>query len=84
MAEHDEAHLREELCRVGREFRLLGLAPGTSGNLSARLDDGWLMTPTNVALGDLVPERISKLDWAGNLLAGDQPTKESFLHRAFY
>lgn len=84
MSGRDETHLREELCRVGREFRALGLAPGTSGNLSARLDDGWLMTPTNVALGDLVPERISKLDWDGNLLSGDKPTKESFLHRAFY
>ena len=79
-----ETALREEMARIGAEFRALGLAPGTSGNLSARLDDGWLMTPTNVALGDLVPERISKLDWDGNHLAGDKPTKEAVLHRAFY
>ncbi len=58
----EEARLREEMVRTGAEFRALGLAPGTSGNLSARLEDGWLMTPTNVALGDLVAERISKLD----------------------
>ncbi len=80
----DEVRLREEMAEAGAAFRALGLAPGTSGNLSARLDDGWLMTPTNVGLGDLVPERISKLDWDGNLLSGDKPTKESVLHRAFY
>ncbi|ANF59023.1 3-oxo-tetronate 4-phosphate decarboxylase [Halotalea alkalilenta] len=84
MSGRDESQLRDELCRIGREFRSLGMAPGTSGNLSAKLDDGWLMTPTNVALGELEPERISKLDWEGRLLAGDPPTKESFLHRAFY
>lgn len=84
MSARDENRLREAICRAGREFRALGLAPGTSGNLSARLDDGWLMTPTNVALGELDPARISKLDWDGNLVSGDKPTKESFLHRAFY
>lgn len=80
----DEARLRDEMVRIGAEFRALGLAPGTSGNLSVRLEDGWLMTPTNAGLGDLVPERISKLDWHGNLLSGDPPTKEAVLHRAFY
>ncbi|RIX97138.1 aldolase [Aureimonas flava] len=80
----EEARLREEMVQTGAAFRALGLAPGTSGNLSARLDDGWLMTPTNVGLGDLVAERISKLDWDGNLLSGDKPTKELVLHRAFY
>ncbi|WP_279482202.1 3-oxo-tetronate 4-phosphate decarboxylase [Aureimonas sp. SK2] len=84
MSLSSESRLRESICRMGREFRALGLAPGTSGNLSARLDDGWLMTPTNVALGNLDPARISKLDWGGRLVSGDKPTKESFLHRAFY
>lgn len=79
-----ESRLRDAICRIGREFRALGLAPGTSGNISAKLDDGWLMTPTNVALGDLDPARISKLGWDGELLGGDKPTKEAFLHRAFY
>ncbi|MCK0714955.1 3-oxo-tetronate 4-phosphate decarboxylase [Chromohalobacter sarecensis] len=79
-----ENRLREEIAEIGRSFRLLGMAPGTSGNISAKLDDGWLMTPTNASLGALDPAAISKLDWDGNLLAGEPPTKESFLHRAFY
>lgn len=80
----NENRLREEIAEIGRSFRLLGMAPGTSGNISARLDDGWLMTPTNASLGALDPAAISKLDWDGNLLDGEPPTKESFLHRAFY
>lgn len=79
-----EQGLREQISEIGRAFRDLGMAPGTSGNISARCEDGWLMTPTNVSLGDIDPATIAKLDWDGNLLAGNKPTKESFLHRAFY
>ncbi|BBI53963.1 class II aldolase [Vreelandella olivaria] len=58
---------------------------GSSGNISVRLDDGgWLMTPTNACLGRLDPARISHLDNNGQLLSGDKPTKEQFLHMAMY
>ncbi|WP_106477368.1 3-oxo-tetronate 4-phosphate decarboxylase [Phytohalomonas tamaricis] len=80
----EENRLREEIAEIGRSFRQLGMAPGTSGNISAKLDNGWLMTPTNASLGALDPAEISKLDWDGNLITGKPPTKESFLHRAFY
>ena len=61
-----------------------GLTVGSSGNLSVRTDDGWLMTPTNSCLGRLDPATLSKVDAKGNLLSGDKPTKESFLHLAVY
>ncbi len=80
----NEASLREEIAAIGRAFRMLGMAPGTSGNISARLDDGWLMTPTNTGLGALAPDDIAKLDWDGHQIAGKPPSKELFLHRAFY
>jgi ribulose-5-phosphate 4-epimerase/fuculose-1-phosphate aldolase len=48
-----------------------------------RLADGYLMTPTNSALGRLDPARISKLDPAWKHVGGDKPSKEVFLHRAF-
>src|SRR5690349_19996867 len=79
-----ETRLREEICRYGQSIFERGLTFGSSGNISARLDDGWLMTPTNVALGRLDPARLSRLDQQGRLVAGDPPTKESFLHRAMY
>jgi ribulose-5-phosphate 4-epimerase/fuculose-1-phosphate aldolase len=79
-----ESKLREEICRFGQSMFERGLTFGSSGNISARLEDGWLMTPTNVSLGRLDPARLSRLDAAGNLVGGDPPTKESFLHRAMY
>jgi ribulose-5-phosphate 4-epimerase/fuculose-1-phosphate aldolase len=79
-----ETRLRDEICRYGQSIFERGLTFGSSGNISARLDDGWLMTPTNVALGRLDPARLSRLDEQGRLVDGDPPTKESFLHRAMY
>jgi ribulose-5-phosphate 4-epimerase/fuculose-1-phosphate aldolase len=79
-----EAALREAIVRFGRSMFERGLTFGSSGNISARLDGGWLMTPTNVALDRLDPARLSKLDADGKLVSGDAPTKESFLHIAMY
>lgn len=79
-----ETRLREEIARLAKSMFDRGLTFGSSGNISARLDDGWLMTPTGSTMGDLDPARISKLDDAGALLSGDKPTKESFLHIAMY
>src|SRR6267154_907471 len=79
-----EAKLREEIALLGRSMFERGLTFGSSGNLSVRIDDGWLMTPTNVSLGRLDPARIAKLDDAGRLVDGDPPTKEKFLHIAMY
>jgi 3-dehydro-4-phosphotetronate decarboxylase len=81
MTEND---VREQLCRFGRSLFDRGLTAGSSGNISARLDDGWLLTPTNSSLGALDPARLSKLDWEGGLRSGDPPSKEAFLHRAMY
>jgi ribulose-5-phosphate 4-epimerase/fuculose-1-phosphate aldolase len=80
----DETRLREEICRLGASIFARGLTAGSSGNISARVADGWLMTPTNASLGRLDPARLSKLDDSGKLLTGDAPTKESFLHRVMY
>ena len=80
----NEHALRESVCRCGSMLHERGLATGSSGNISVRLDDGWLLTPTNASLGALDPARLSKLDWNGNLLSGDAPSKEAFLHHAMY
>jgi 3-dehydro-4-phosphotetronate decarboxylase len=80
-----ESRLREEITRFGRSLFERGLTPGSSGNISVRLDDGgWLVTPTNASLGFLDPARISRLDANGALVAGDAPTKEIPLHTALY
>lgn len=80
----NENQLREWMCRHGESLYARGLAHGSSGNISARLDDGILITPTNSCLGRLDPARISKLAPDGRLVAGDPPSKEGFLHLAMY
>ncbi|VIO72240.1 L-fuculose phosphate aldolase [Bradyrhizobium ivorense] len=80
-----ETKLREDICRFGRSLFERGLTPGSSGNISVRLDDGgWLVTPTNASLGFLDPGKMSRLDANGKLVSGDAPTKEVPLHTALY
>ena len=80
----NESNAREHITRLARSIFDRGLTFGSSGNISLRLDDGWLMTPTGSSLGNLDPASISKLDDQGNWLCGDKPTKESFLHLSMY
>ncbi len=84
LAHHNETVQREKIVRLARSLYERGLTAGSSGNISVRLDDGWLLTPTNACLGDLDPARIAKLDWDGKSISGDPPSKEAFLHRAMY
>ncbi len=79
-----ETRLREDICELGRSIFARGLTHGSTGNISARCADGWLLTPTGSNLGRLDPARLSKLDWNGKLISGDPPSKESFLHLAMY
>ncbi len=77
-----EAETRDTLCRLGASLFARGYSVGSAGNISVRLADGYLMTPTNSSLGSLDPARLSKLapDWSH--IGGDAPSKEVFLHRA--
>jgi len=79
-----ETRQREEIARLAKSLFDRGLTFGSSGNISVRLGDGWLMTPTGSSMGAIDPARISRLDLGGNLVSGDKPTKESFLHMAMY
>ena len=81
----DESRIREEICRFGLSLFQRGLTPGSSGNISVRLDDGgWLVTPTNASLGYLDPANLARLDADRRLIGGDFPTKEIPLHAALY
>jgi ribulose-5-phosphate 4-epimerase/fuculose-1-phosphate aldolase len=84
MVSMSESVAREAICRLGASLFRRGLTAGTSGNVSVKLEDGWVMTPTNVSLEDLDPARLARLDGNGRHVAGDPPTKESFLHRVMY
>ena len=79
-----ESSARDAIAEFGRSIFERGLTAGSSGNISVRLEDGWLLTPTNACLGRLDAARISKLDWDGRLVSGDPPSKEAPLHLAMY
>ncbi len=78
------AHERETLCRLGRSLFERGLTHGSTGNLSLRTGDGFVLTPTGSSLGALEPARLSVLDASGTHVDGDAPTKEALLHLAMY
>jgi 3-dehydro-4-phosphotetronate decarboxylase len=80
----NESRLREEICRVGESLFARGYAHATAGNISVRLDDGFLITPTDACLGFLDPARLSKVDAAGETVSGDRASKTLALHRRIY
>ncbi len=76
--------IRYEICRVGRSLFERGYVHATAGNISVRVDDGFLITPTDACLGFLVPDRLSLVDEAGEPVSGDRPSKTIALHRRIY
>lgn len=80
----NETAIRDAIAKHGEALYARRYAHGSSGNISVRLDDGLLITPTNSCLGRLDPARISKVDLQGKHISGDKPSKEAFLHLAMY
>ena len=79
-----ETQAREEICRVGRSLFERGYVHATAGNISVRLEDGFLITPTDACLGFLDPARLAKLDLQGQQVSGDKGSKTIALHRQIY
>src|SRR5690606_24708007 len=79
-----ETQLRERIAVLGKSLFDRGYGVGSSGNISVRLDDGILITPTNTSMGRLDPARISKVAIDGAHISGDKPSKEGFLHLGVY
>ena len=79
-----EDFAREEICRVGRSLFERGYLHATAGNISVRLDNGFLITPTDACLGFLDPARLAKLDLKGDQSHGDCASKTIVLHRGIY
>ena len=75
---------REEICRVGRSLFERGHVHATAGNISVRVDDGFLITPTDACLGSLRPDQLVLTDVDGRPLSDAAPSKTLALHRAIY
>ncbi len=79
-----ETRAREEICRVGRSLFDRGYVHASAGNISVRLADGYLITPTDACLGFLDPDRIAHVAVNGDQLSGDRASKTLTLHRRIY
>src|SRR2546427_13038525 len=79
----DESRIREQICATGASLFQRGYTVGAAGNISARLHDGWLITPTDACLGRLDPAELSKVDAGGQWVSGAKPSKTLVLLRIF-
>jgi len=80
-----ETQLRDQICDLAKSMFDRGLTGGSTGNISARTDDGGLLvSPTGTSFGRLDPARLARFDANGRFIDGDKPTKEMPLHSAFY
>ena len=58
----NETKTRDLIVQMAKSLFDRGLTFGSSGNISVRIEDGWLMTPTGCSMGNIEPEKISKLE----------------------
>jgi 3-dehydro-4-phosphotetronate decarboxylase len=80
----NEMELRQEICRVGRSLFERGYVHSTAGNISVRLGEGFLITPSEACLGFLEPEGLAKVGADGAQLSGERASKTLTLHRRIY
>ena len=80
----DTPALRQEMCRVARSLFDRGYVHATAGNVSVRVQGGFLITPTDACLGTLDPARLARVGDDGQQTEGDRASKTLELHRAIY
>lgn len=74
----------EGIVGLGASIFARGLTPGRTGNLSCRVEDEIVVTPTGVSLGSLDPDQLAIIDLDGRPIRGAQPSKEAVMHAALY
>lgn len=79
-----ESQAREDICRIGKSLYDRGYIHGAAGNISARLDNGFLITPTDACMGFLDPARLAKLDSHAVQINGDRASKTIAAHAGIY
>ena len=86
MSAHERrmATASEDIAKLGASIFARGLTPGRTGNLSCRIGDEIVVTPTGVSLGSLDPDQLAIIDLEGRPIRGAQPSKEADVHAALY
>ncbi len=77
----EERALRSELIEACRSMNRLGINKGTSGNISVRHGDGFLISPTGIPYDKLQPEHVVAMNWDATYEGEVQPSSEWRFHR---
>ncbi|HEX5865529.1 MAG TPA: class II aldolase/adducin family protein, partial [Casimicrobiaceae bacterium] len=80
----DEFAVREQIIATAREMNALRLNRGKSGNVSARIDDGFLVTPTGLAYDAMLPVDVVAMTQDGAARGPRLPSSEWRFHRDIY
>jgi len=76
--------LRQALIATARRMNALGINQGTSGNVSARVEGGFLITPSGVAYDEMAPGQVVEMDLDGGHRDGQRPSSEWRMHGDIY
>jgi L-fuculose-phosphate aldolase len=76
--------LRHKLIETAVAMNVCGLNQGTSGNLSVRLDDGFLITPSGMDYAGLDVDDIVEVNFEGNSKGRRKPSSEWRFHADIY
>ena len=79
-----KSQAREDTCRVGKSLFDWGYVHAIAGNISVKLDDGFLITPTDACMGFLDPARLAKLDAATQQISGNPDIKTIAAYARIY
>jgi 3-dehydro-4-phosphotetronate decarboxylase len=79
-----ESQARDDICRIGQSLFDRGYVHATAGNISVRLDDGYLITPTDACLGQLDPAQLSKVGFDLQHISGSIASKTIAAHASIY
>ncbi len=79
-----ERALGAEILRTCRELERRGLNQGTAGNVSVRLPDGFLVTPSGMPYDVMRPRDMVRMDFSGGHRAKAKPSSEWRLHLDVY
>ena len=77
----NEQMLREQMLAAALQLDAVGLNRGSTGNLSVRVGDQWLVTPSGIAAQDLSPQSMVHMDFNGEPTGSGKPSSEWRFHR---
>jgi L-fuculose-phosphate aldolase len=81
VSEIDHLDIRQKIIATCLEMTKQGINQGTAGNVSYRIEDGLLITPTSLPYEVMTPEDIVHLKWDGSFTGRHRPSSEWRFHR---